>query len=147
MDVEIWCNVWFTKWMEREGVPVRKVNVLNTCTHHTIDFDSEYCPHLWHLPRLCTFGSSVNVGIQIAVSLGYDEIYLVGCDLGYKDNEPSHFDPAYEHGKERPARLANLNTLTAHMIAKRSSTVPIFNATIGGDLEVYPRVQYESLFP
>jgi len=27
-----------------------------------------------------------------------------------------------------------------HTVAKRSSPVPIYNATIGGNLEVYPRV-------
>lgn len=146
MDCQIHCNVWFIKWMDRIGQKTRNVNVINSCAHYTVNFDSEYCPHLWHLPRLCTFGSSVNIAVQIAIQSGYSPIYLVGCDLGYRDNQPSHFDSHYEHGKEQPARLANLNTLTAHMIAKRSSPVPIYNATIGGELEVYERVKYEDLF-
>ncbi len=145
-NVEIWCNLWFIKWMNRQGYETRQTNVIHSCAHHLINFDSEYCPHLWHFPRLCTFGSSVNVAIQIAVQLGYSPIYLVGCDLGYRDGRANHFDPTYEHGNEQPARLANLNTLTAHIIAKRSSPVPIYNATIGGQLEVYERVNYEDLF-
>lgn len=145
-DAEIYCNVWFTKWMERNGEKVRNVNVINSCAHYATNFDSEYCPHLWHLPRLCTFGSSVNVAVQIAVTLGFSPIYLVGCDLGYRDAQHSHFVEHYEHGRERPARLANLNTLVAHIIAKRSCKTPIYNATIGGELEVYERVEYESLF-
>jgi hypothetical protein len=145
-NVEIWCNVWFVKWMEREEYPVRQVNIINSCAHHQTNFDSEYCPHLWHLPRLCTFGSTVNVAVQIAVMLGFSPIYLVGCDLGYRDGEPSHFDATYEHGKEQPARLANMNTLQAHVIAKRSTPVPIYNATIGGSLEAYERVNFEDLF-
>lgn len=142
----IYCNNWFVKWMNRENYYTRLVNVIHSCAHHLTNFDSEYCPHLWHFPRLCTFGSTVNVAIQIAVQLGYSPIYLVGCDLGYRDGRANHFDPTYEHGNEQPARLSNLNTLTAHVIAKRSSPVPIYNATIGGELEVYERVSYEDLF-
>jgi len=145
---EIHCNLWYPKWLERKGYTVarQRLHVINSCAHYTTNFDSEYCPHMWHLPRLCSFGSSVNVAVQIAVQAGYSPIYLVGCDLGYRDNEPSHFDPNYEHGQEQPARLANLNTLVAHIIAKRSSPQPIFNATLGGELEVYERVEYAHLF-
>jgi hypothetical protein len=145
-NATIYCNTWYVKWMERAGEKVRSSHVINTCAHRLTNFDSEYCPHTWHAPRLCTFGSSVNVAVQIAVWEGFDPIYLIGCDLGYKDGGQSHFDPTYETGKEQPARLANMNTLVAHIIAKRSSPVPIYNATLGGELEVYPRVAFESLF-
>jgi len=65
------------------------------------------------------------------------------------DGKPSHFTEEYEKGIEdelRPARLANLDTLAAHMVAARSSPVKIYNATLGGELEVYERVCFESLF-
>jgi len=143
LNCEIWCNTWFTKWMDREGYPTRAVKTIDACTHYTVNFDNDRCPHLWHFPRLCTFGSSVNVAIQIAVLKGYSPIYLVGCDLGATMD---HFTTSYRHGRERPDRFALLNTITAHMIAKRSSRTPIYNATIGGELEVYDRVDYESLF-
>ncbi len=37
----------------------------------------------WHLPTLCTGLTGMSTMIQLAVVLGYDEIYLLGCDLGY----------------------------------------------------------------
>lgn len=147
-SVTTYCNVWFTKWLERNHHTYKKTpHTLQTCSHYTRHYDDENCPHLWHLPIVCSFGSSVNVAIQIAVRLGYSPIYLIGCDLGYKDGEPSHFEAGYEDGHVlRKAKYANLDTLTAHMIAKRSSPVPIYNAGIGGELEVYDRVRIEDLF-
>jgi hypothetical protein len=45
----------------------------------------------------------------------------------------------------RPARYANTDTLMGHIIAKRSSPVPIYNATKGGSLEVYERVSFDEV--
>lgn len=151
-----WLNTYFRINLEKinegrnwaEAKP-GKVNWIGACTHYLTHYDKDDCPVLWHLPNLCSYGSSVTVAIQIAVTLGYSPIYLVGCDLGYVDGKPNHYTPEYEKGYEamlRPARYANLDTLMGHIIAKRSSKVPIFNATIGGALEVYDRVEYESLF-
>ena len=135
LGCEMWCNHVF----KAGGTD------LTPCNHYNKHFNNPDCPHLWHLPMLCTFGSSVNVAVQIAVKLGYSPIYLVGCDLGYENNKPSHFDPKYEHGQEQDAFYANGDTLAAHMIAARSGH-PIYNATLGGLLEAFPRVEYESLF-
>lgn len=143
LGCEVWANLWFTKGL---GV---SVNTIKSCAHYETHYDHADAPHLWHLPLLCTFGSTVNVMIQIAIQKGYKPIYLIGCDLGYVDNKPSHFTPDYEKGIEgeiRPARYANLDTLAAHMVAARSSPVKIYNATVGGELEVYERIDYDTLF-
>lgn len=145
-DVEVYANAYFSKHL---GTSSHGVKRLGLCTHYTKHFDSDECPYMWHLPVICSYGSSVNVAIQLAVTMGYGPIYLIGCDLGYRDGEPSHFTDEYEKGYEdmlRSARHANLDTLMAHIIALRSSPVPIYNATIGGELEVYERVSYDSLF-
>jgi hypothetical protein len=112
---------------------------------HQVNYDTSEAPDHWHLPTICGFGSSVNVAIQIAVKEGFDEIYLVGCDLGYKDGKSNHFDPEYEIGYQRKARYANNNTLRAHKIAMRDSPIPIYNCTIGGNLDVYPRMRMEDV--
>lgn len=135
------CEMWMNYHFGKEG----KYNLIHSCAHNVKHFDSPECPHMLHLPMLCTFGSSVNVAVQIAMLKKYSPIYLVGCDLGYQDGKPSHFDPNYENGHEQPARYANLDTLSAHMIASRSGW-PIYNATKGGFLEAYPRVDYDVLF-
>jgi len=145
-NTEVYCNAYFSKHL---GTGNHGANRLGLCTHYTKHFESDECPYMWHLPVLCSYGSSVNVAIELAVSMGYGPIYLIGCDLGYKDNESSHFSKDYEDGywdMLRPAKYANLDTLMAHMIAAGSSPVPIYNATLGGELEVDERVDYEGLF-
>lgn len=136
---ELGCEIWANECFGRE------FNTIRTCTHNLKHFDNPEAPHLLHLPLLCGFGSSVNVAVQIAMLKGFSPLYLIGCDLGYADGRPSHFDPHYENGQEQPARYANMDTLAAHMIAARSG-YPIFNATAGGYLDAFQRVDYESLF-
>lgn len=142
LGCQIYCNDYFFR--PRFGLKqTDRVHIIRACSHYQRHYDDQNAPHLWHLPMLCTFGSTVNVATQIAVQIGFSPIYLVGCDLGYKDGSPSHFDDEYEHGQEQEAKYANLDTLLAHMIAKRSSNTPIYNATVGGELEVYERVDFD----
>jgi hypothetical protein len=144
-ESEIWCNEWFQR--EHPGYkPTRKVNTIKSCAHYQRNFNDPASPHLWHMPVLCAFGSSVNVAVQIAVQLGYGPLYLVGCDLDYKNGKPNHFSSEYENGLEKDNMYQNSNALAAHMVAARSCPVPIYNATIGGVLEAFPRVEFESLF-
>jgi hypothetical protein len=133
------CEMWTNHIFGDFGHP------LVPCTHYRKAFNDPDCPHLWHLPRLCSFGSSVNVAVQIAVQIGYEPLYLVGCDLGYQNGKPSHFSAQYEHGHEQDAFYANNNTLAAHMIAARSSPVKIYNSTVGGFLECYERVNFDEI--
>ena len=84
--------------------------------------------HDWHLPQICGYGTVVTTAIQIAVLDGADEIYLLGCDL----TMPSH--PWGEAGIDR-----NDLALRAHKTAALCSPIPIYNATIGGNLNVYER--------
>ena len=144
LSCEVWANPHFLKMFSWNK---SNLHLIQGCDHYAKHFDNDDSPHLWHMPVLCTFGSSVNVAIQIA-SLSFDEIFLVGCDLGYKDGNPSHFDKNYETGHTdiKNARYANMDTLAAHMLAARSCPIPIYNATVGGELEVYPRVDFKSLF-
>jgi hypothetical protein len=150
-NTHVYCNHYFTKNLKKEieeAGATERIHGIKACNHYLDHFDSEVSPHVWHM-GLCSFGSSVNVCVQLAINLGYSPIYLVGCDLGYKDETPSHFSADYinvDKSKLRSAHYANMDTLAAHMVAKRSSKTPIYNATIGGQLEVYPRVNFEELF-
>lgn len=148
MGCEVWCNLWFTKFTDMG----EKVHTIKSCWHYTNHYHNADSPHMWHPPLLCSFGSSVNVAIQIAVEEGFKPIYLLGCDLNYVDGSANHFSEEYERGIEdelRPAHVANLDTLMAHMVAARSSPVKIYNCTPVGllhDLGVYENVKLESLF-
>jgi hypothetical protein len=152
LHMDLGCTIWANEFFQREVDGLRKsgqYHQIRGCAHYSLHFDDENCPHVYHPPRLCTFGSSVNVAIQIAIDkLGADEVYLVGCDLGYIDGGQNHFNSEYTKGvgELRNARLTELDILTAHVICARSYPRKIKNATKGGSLEVYERVDYDELF-
>jgi len=81
----------------------------------------------------------MNAAIQIAVIEGADEIYLLGCDLGYAANKLNHFSEDYYIDTRRMGRWDTLEVMEAHKMAIKCSPIPIYNATIGGELELYPR--------
>lgn len=138
LGCSVYCSPYFTK-------PYENVHYIDACHHFKKNFDDITAPIQWHLPTICTFGSSVHVAIQIAVNLGLGPLYLIGCDLDYEDGKDNHFDPRYKDGS-RNARYNNMNNIHAYINAIKCSPVPIYNATIGGKLEVYERVDFKSLF-
>ena len=132
----------------------------NACTHHDLrhelpgeEFDK--VPDDWHFPQICKFGGSIPMTIQLAVQEGFDPVYLIGCDLGHKAGSSNHFDSNYGASSGAADNL-NIDARTAwkrrtanamaHALIARVSPVPIYNATVGGTLEAYPRVEFESLF-
>lgn len=95
----------------------------------------------WHLPDICTAFGSMYPAMQLAVMNGATEIYLVGCDLFTGKND--HYDgnyPEFADWKER-----NLIENHLHTVSRRSCPVPVYNATVGGNLEVYPRVDIHKI--
>ena len=52
-----------------------------------------YNPEDW----LSKYGTSLITAAQIAFYMGFKEIYLLGCDLGF-NTEGHHFDPRYNLG-------------------------------------------------
>ena len=104
--------------------------------------------------------------IQLAVYLGFNPIYLVGCDTSYtvpktvvseddqneylvstQNDDPNHFHPGYfgtgkkwhqPHVERMLDQYAEVKTITDKL------GVHIFNATVGGNLEVFPRIDYRA---
>lgn len=77
--------------------------------------------------------------IQLAIYMGFKEIYLLGCD----SNFAGHIDEDCQLDKVAEPALA---MISAYKVAKEyadSLGVKIFNATRGGMLEVFPRVRLE----
>lgn len=104
----------------------------------------------------------INFCIPLAISLGYKEIYLVGCDCNY--TKQKHF---YDEGVGKQTinndklsqKQVDLNVLLSfskngdvmqsYSVVKQycdNIGVKIYNATDGGYLNVFDRVKYESLF-
>lgn len=114
-------------------------------------------PEGWHDGPLCKYGSGYNVMLQQAARENYNPIYLVGADLGYvgrdevEEADPDHFDPRYNTRWADTVRagMDNETQNDMHTHAREwcePRGIKIFNASLGGSLEVYPRVDFESLF-
>lgn len=119
------------------------IHWIKECHHWYLNFDSPEVLDEWHFPQLCSFGGSVNIAMQVAIMQGYDELILLGCDLEYR-KKGSHFDPAYEHGAEQPPFYAAKNAWYGHVqalhtIRRKKLPVTIYNATEGGQLDIWER--------
>jgi hypothetical protein len=125
---------WNIEWVERCNRPKER--------HHSYPADHiDKRATSWHLPRLCTAFGSMYPVLQLAVLNGATEIYLVGCDLFTGQND--HYDSNYPHYADW--RVRNETEKYLHQVSAMSSPVPIYNATIGGKLEIYPRVEFERI--
>lgn len=130
-------------------------------------------PTAWHLPSTvrypewqedaiihgghwCKFGSGLFLWLQLGVWMGFNPIVLVGCDL-HKGRveawDADHFDPQYEaapspHDQARTPERRNATLVYGHELSRayaESQGVRILNATVGGLLDVYPRVSLEEV--
>lgn len=110
-------------------------------------------------------GQSVTyLNMQLAYYLGFTEVYLIGMDFSYEiretdevrgqtlisnEDDVNHFHPDY-FGKGKKWHDPKVhNVAINYEFAKRSfekSGRNIYNATVGGKLEIFGRVDYEALF-
>ena len=119
-------------------------------------------------PNSCSTDASLHVAsgftvtyaaMQLAMYMGYTELALVGVDCDYPrivdrtgirtvHDGPSHFEGCEQ--KERLSYGGNVVAMQqAYENAKRYAQehgVKIYNATRGGKLEVFERVDFDSLF-
>lgn len=83
--------------------------------------------------------------IQMAIYMGFKEIYLLGADFSYLGNkqhfiEHGHVDPGYAKAPDKML----VSYLKAKEYAEKNGIL-IANATRGGMLEVFPRVTLEEV--
>lgn len=120
-----------------------------------------------NVARVVWVGGTVSyICMQLAFYMGFDEVYLVGFDHTYQipadavvqhdtkeiismSDDPNHFDPGY-FGKGYRWHDPQVERMEAAYRRAReffeANQRKIFNATIGGRLEVFPRVNYRELF-
>ena len=91
--------------------------------------------------------------IQLAVYFGFKEIYLLGVDCNYvQGSRNNHFMPDQEKDMVNYKYEENeveKDMVTCYKIAKNyadSHGIKIYNATRGGMLEVFERVNFDALF-
>lgn len=107
--------------------------------------------------------------MQLAAYLGFREIYLIGVDASYaipsdaqkgsnysvgildmKSDDPNHFDPNYFGKGFRWHDPQVDKMIEAYSEARRKlegTDQSIYNATVGGQLEIFERRSYHTLFP
>lgn len=95
--------------------------------------------------------------LQIAIYMGFKEIYLLGVDHSYSvtlepDGSVTQFEGVSDHFSEKD-KIDNLPLLYKSTLAYESAkkyadehNIKIYNATRGGKLEVFERADFDSLF-
>lgn len=104
-------------------------------------------------------GTVTYASIQIAAFMGFKEIYLIGVDHNYASDSFNNgtismddIRKSYFEGMPEGIKLTKPNPDNAtisYLRAKeycQENSIKIMNATRGGKLEVFPRIQLEELF-
>lgn len=111
--------------------------------------------------RLWEGATVTYVALQLAFHMGFEQVILIGVDHNFstqgkpnttvisQGDDPDHFHPGY-FGKGYRWQLPDLETSergyrlahTAYQQAGRQ----VLDATVGGKLDVFPKVDFESLF-
>jgi hypothetical protein len=102
-----------------------------------------------------------NVALQLAYHMGFEKVILIGVDHNFtskgdanktvvsQGDDPNHFAPNY-FGKGARWQLPDLDTseigYTLARGAYHKAGREIIDATVGGKLTIFPKVDYNSLF-
>jgi hypothetical protein len=143
------------KFFPRDTFKREKSPMFLHTTYTGPKFSSDVSGRVWE-------GATVtNVCLQLAFHMGFHRAILIGVDHSFaakgKPNttvisdgdDESHFDPRY-FGKGFRWQLPDLDTseqgywMARHVYETAGRSV--LDATIGGHLQVFPKVPYESLF-
>lgn len=115
--------------------------------------------------KIAYCGQSVtHINLQLAFFMGFSEVYLIGMDFSYvipeshsrkgdvlvsDTDDPNHFHKDY-FGKGKSWKDPKLDRVLMNYrmakLAYESSGRKIYNATAGGKLEIFPRVNYDTVF-
>ena len=111
--------------------------------------------------RVWEGGTVTYTSMQVAYYLGFEQVILVGVDHNYvtqgtpnatvvsEGDDPNHFHPGY-FGKGYRWQLPDIAQWEeAYRLARRTYEAAgrsVIDATIGGKLRVFERVDYDSLF-
>ena len=148
----------FFSWRSHKYFPKLPVSQLPTFLHTTYTgpgFSTDARGRLWE-------GATVtNVCLQLAYHMGFEQVILIGVDHSFaakgkpnatvvsEGDDQSHFDPRY-FGKGFRWQLPDLDTSEqGYWLARQAYEAAgrsVVDATIGGHLQVFPKVKYASLF-
>ncbi len=143
------------KFFQPANLPTVQLPIFLHTTYTGSGFSTDARARIWE-------GATVtNVCLQLAFHMGFEQVILIGVDHSFvakgkpnmtvisEGDDQSHFDPRY-FGKGFRWQLPDLDTseqgywMARH--AYESVGRSVVDATIGGKLQVFPKVAYESLF-
>jgi hypothetical protein len=145
----------FVSWRGRKYIqPAQNLHYLHT-SYVLPRFSGNAAGRLWE-------GATVTfVAMQLAYYLGFKQVILIGVDHNFTTkgtpnttvvstgDDLNHFNPGY-FGKGFRWQLPDLETSEiAYAMAReayRKDGREILDATVGGKLTVFPKVEYNSLF-
>lgn len=129
----------------------KKKHKHNILWHHFVyEYSEDRLPKFSKdFSKKCYMGATVTYScIQLAVYMGFKEIYLLGADFSYAfssgDMKYSHF---YEEKELKATGFVKQVTL-AYLKAKKYADehgIKIYNATRGGKLEIFERVDFDKV--
>lgn len=146
----------FLTWRSRYWFPSKP-----TLTYLDTDFTGEeqFCSKL--TGRVFEGFTVTNVALQLAYYMGFSEVILIGVDHNYvtqgtanqavvsEGDDPNHFSASY-FGKGFKWQLPDLAGSERGYIRARDAYAQagrrILDATVGGKLTIFPKVDYLSLF-
>jgi hypothetical protein len=145
----------FFSWRARKWLkPDTNLHFLYT-TYTGPKFSQDASERLWE------GGTVTYTALQLAFHMGFETVILIGVDHNYTTqgkanatvvstgDDPNHFDPHY-FGKGFRWQLPDLESWdTSYRMARQvyeTAGRRVLDATIGGKLTVFPKVDYNSLF-
>lgn len=150
----------FLAWRSRRHFYNRQPSTVNLPTFlYTTYTSPRFSPDV--RGRVWEGATVTNVALQLAFHMGFQQVILIGVDHNYatpgkpntmvtsQGDDPNHFSPAY-FGKGFRWQLPDLETSEfAYAMARdayRDAGRELVDATIGGKLSIFPKVDYNSLF-
>jgi hypothetical protein len=145
----------FLSWRSRNLINPTEDTIFLHTTYSGPKFALDARGRLWE-------GATVTyVALQLAYFMGFSKVILIGVDHSFstkgkpnttvtsQGNDPDHFDNQY-FGKGFRWQLPDLNTserayLRARQAYKEAGR-DVLDATVGGKLTIFPKIEYESLF-
>jgi len=145
----------FVNWRARRWLQPQDDLYFIYATYAGPKFSKNATRRLWE-------GATVTyVSLQLAYYFGFSEVILIGVDHSFatkgapnttitsQGDDPNHFHPKY-FGKGFRWQLPDLETSKiAYMMARQAyekAGCRVVDATVGGKLTVFPKVDYDSLF-
>ncbi|MBE6101414.1 MAG: DUF115 domain-containing protein [Selenomonas ruminantium] len=132
------------------GSRMHRINTMSDCTPTIMRISDDITRGVYES------GTCVHSALQIAMYMGFKEIYLLGIDSDYSTSGSKHFIEDYYHDEhcekkdiDRLVIFGGNYVFRAYQSIRyyaEQHGIKIYNATRGGKLEVFERVDFDALF-